>query len=186
MISDLIHGYFVLKETKNLKTDHSGLTADAFTTAFKMGGSLSLIVKLFGEVVADDLPQEQLLRGVDDEATLLLLVPWSRRKKRHVHIITTYQKSSKSLSYVKTYCHSSGTFASFTQRHTSLYWLRRKTACRDKKTNSSDLFFWILSNPECLRFVANRFDVCSVQSVQTSLKSYGEAPDGWVHQVTFC
>ena len=70
-----------------------------------MAGSLSLIVKLFEEFVADNLPQGQLLvRGVDDEATLLLLVPWAKKKKkmrsceeliRKYYILTSCQKTSE-------------------------------------------------------------------------------------------
>ena len=59
-----------------------------------MAGSLSLIVKLFEEFVADNLPQGQLLvRGVDDEAALLLLVPWPRRRKRCVRAKNLYENT---------------------------------------------------------------------------------------------
>jgi len=58
-----------------------------------MAASLSLIFDLFEEVLADDLPQEQLLlRGADDEAILLLLTAWPSRKE-HVRTKNFYENT---------------------------------------------------------------------------------------------
>lgn len=49
-----------------------------------MAESVSLLFEIFEEVLADDLPQEQVLLGADDGAVLFLLAVGQLRREEHV------------------------------------------------------------------------------------------------------
>lgn len=132
-----------------------------------MAGSFTLIFELFEEVLADDLPQEQLLlRGADDEAILLLLAAWPSRKE-HVRTKNFYENT------VPNYIPEDFRSHFRMSRHTVTV-LEHLLSVHNDIPQFSDhggrppvelrkqilLTLWILGNPECLRSVADRFDVC--------------------------
>ena len=51
-----------------------------------MAESASLLFELFEEILSDDLPQEQVLLGADDEAVLFLLAAGQLRWKEHLRM----------------------------------------------------------------------------------------------------
>ena len=57
----------------------------------KMAENLSLLFELFEEVLADDLPQEQVLLGADEGAVLFLLVAGQLGRKEDVRAKNFYQ-----------------------------------------------------------------------------------------------
>ena len=59
-----------------------------------MAESFGLMFELFEEVLADDLEQQQVLLGADDEAVLFLLAAGQLVRKEHVRTKNFYEISS--------------------------------------------------------------------------------------------
>ena len=56
-----------------------------------MAESFGLMFELFEEVLADDLEQQQVLLGADDEAVLFLLAAGELVRKEHVRTKNFYE-----------------------------------------------------------------------------------------------
>ena len=56
-----------------------------------MAESFGLMFELFEEVLADDLEQQQVLLGADDEAVLFLLAAGQLVRKEHVRTKNFYE-----------------------------------------------------------------------------------------------
>ena len=132
-----------------------------------MAASVSLVFELFEEVLADDLPQEQVLLGADEGAVLFLLVAGLLRRKEHVRTKNFYEITVP--SYISEDFRSHFPMS----RHTVTVLELLLAVHNDIPHNTGHrgrppvelrkqilLSLWILGNPECLRSVADRFDVC--------------------------
>ena len=132
----------------------------------KIAESLSLLFELFEEVLAGDLPQEQVILGADDGGVLFLLAAGQLRRKEHVRAKNFHQITVP--SYILEDFRSHFRMS----RHTDLLSVHnyipqytdhggRPPVLRKLRKQILPTL-WILGNPECLRSVAVRFDVCTV------------------------
>ena len=132
-----------------------------------MAASVGLFFKLFEEVFADDLPQEQVLLGADEGAVLFLLAAGQLRRKEHVRTKNFYEITVP--SYIpedfQSHFHMSQHTVTVLEHLLSVHNdIPHYTGHRGRPPvelrKQILLTLWILGNPECLRSVADRFDVC--------------------------
>ena len=132
-----------------------------------MAARVSLVLELFEEVLAADLPQEQVLLGADEEAVLFLLTAGQLRRKDHVRTKNFYEITVPSYipedfrSHFRMSRHIVTVLEHLLAVHNDI---PHNTGHRGRPPVELGkqllLSLWILGNPECLRSVADRFDVC--------------------------
>lgn len=132
-----------------------------------MAESVSLLFELFEEVLSDDLPQEQVLLGADDGAVIFLLAAGQLRQKEHVRTKNFYEITVPSYipedfrSHFRMSRHTVTVVEHLLSLHNDI---PHYTADRGRPPvelrKQILLTLWVLGNPECLRSVADRFDVC--------------------------
>ena len=95
----------------SISRDNPSMQCACLAGVFRMAESLGLLFNLFKEVLADNLPQEQVLLGANDGAVLFLLAAGQPPRKEHictknfykitVPTLVIYQRTSE-VTYV---CH---------------------------------------------------------------------------------
>ena len=132
-----------------------------------MAESLGLIFELFEEIVADELQQEQGLSGASDRSLLFLLAAAQLSLREHVCTKNFYEITVPSYIPEDFRSHFRMSWCIVTVlEHLLLVHndLPQYTGDRGRPPvelrKQILLTLWILGNPECLRSVADRFDVC--------------------------
>lgn len=133
-----------------------------------MAESVSLLFELFEEVLPDDLPQEQVLLGEDDGAVLFLLAVGQLRRKEVVRTKNFYEITVPSYipedfrSHVRMSLHTVTVLEHLLSVHNDIpHYTGDRGRPPVELRKQILLTLWILGNPEYLRSVADRFDVCS-------------------------
>ena len=136
---------------------------------FSKCGKCQFAFELFEEVLADDLPYEQVIVGADGGGVLFLLAAEQLRRKEYVCTENFYEISVPSCIHVP------DDFRSYFRisRHTGTVVEHLFSVRNDIPHCSGDrgrppvelreqilLTLWILGNRQCLRSAADRFDVC--------------------------
>ena len=132
-----------------------------------MAESFGLMFELFEEVLADDLEQQQVLLGADDEAVLFLLAAGQLVRKEHVRTKNFYEITVPSYipedfrSHFRMSRHTVTVLEHLLSVHGDLPQYTGDRGRPPVELRKQILItLWILGNPECLRSVADRFDVC--------------------------
>lgn len=131
-----------------------------------MAESVSLFFGFFEEVLSDDLPQEQVLLGADDGAVLFLLAAGQLRWKEHVRTKNFYEITVPSYipeefrSHFRMSRHTVTVVEHLLSPHSDIpHYTGDRGRPPVELRKQILLTLWILGNPECLRSVADRFDV---------------------------
>ena len=131
-----------------------------------MVASVSLCFKLFEEFLAEDLPQEQVLLGADEGAFYYFWQLHSYAKRacctKNFYEITVPSHIPE--DFPSLFCMSRHTVTVLEHLLSVHNNIPHYTGHRGRPPVELRMLIlltlWILGNPECLRFVADRFDIC--------------------------